>query len=237
MYRPTTFALALAAVAALSSPAVAHCDTTNGPVVVAARAALDADNPALVLRWVRAEDEPVVQAVFAQTVAVRRLGPQARALADRAFFETVVRLHRASEGEPYTGLSDEPADPIIVAIDRALATGASQDLEQLVVGAVRSGLAARFAATRATRDFRPDDVGAGRAFVATYVPLTHWVEHVYAHATEPVDSAERDHDAAPHNATARPAAGSHGSAALTWVLAGIALIQAAMLWGRRHPLV
>jgi hypothetical protein len=68
---------------AISRPASAHCDTTRGPVVTAARAALEAGDPDLVLYWVRPADEPAVRAAFQHTLAVRALGPQAKALADR----------------------------------------------------------------------------------------------------------------------------------------------------------
>jgi hypothetical protein len=52
---------------ATSAPASAHCDTTRGPVVMAARAALDAGDPNLVLRWVRPDDEAAVRGVGAVT--------------------------------------------------------------------------------------------------------------------------------------------------------------------------
>ncbi|MEJ2204775.1 MAG: DUF6448 family protein, partial [Gemmatimonadota bacterium] len=59
----------LAGVAALSAwtaaspaPASAHCDSVAGPVVKAARAALEQQNVALVLGWVRLQDEPEIRA-------------------------------------------------------------------------------------------------------------------------------------------------------------------------------
>lgn len=162
----------------LPPAARAHCDTIHGPVVTAARAALDARNPDLVLHWVGPDDETAVRAAFQHALEVRALGPEAKALADRYFFETVVRIHRAGEGAPYTGLSDAEPEPIIAATDRALVSGSSTELEGELVGAVRAGLGERFTRARAAKDFRPGDVAGGRAFVAAYVPLTHWVEGV-----------------------------------------------------------
>ena len=88
----------------LPRPTYSHCDTTKGPVVTAARAALAAGDPSLVLHWVRPDDESAVRSAFQQTMEVRALGPAAKELADRYFFETLVRIHRADEGAPYTGL-------------------------------------------------------------------------------------------------------------------------------------
>ena len=38
-----------------------------------------------------------IEKAFTDTLAVRKLNPQAEALADSYFFETLVRLHRAGE--------------------------------------------------------------------------------------------------------------------------------------------
>ena len=90
--------------------ALAHCDGLDGPVVKAAQRALETRNPALVLIWVQEKDEPEIRKAFEQTLAVRELCPQARELADRFFFETLVRVHRAGEGAPFTGLKPAGRD-------------------------------------------------------------------------------------------------------------------------------
>ena len=91
---------------------LAHCDGLDGPVVKAAQRALDTRNPAFALMWVQATDEPEIRTAFERTLAVRGLSPQAKQLADRFFF-TLVRVHRAGEGAPFTGLKpagrDRPA--------------------------------------------------------------------------------------------------------------------------------
>lgn len=175
--------LALAALVALAlplAPARAHCDTLDGPVVKAARSALEAGKSGPVLAWVQPADEAEVKAAFTRALAVRKLGPEAKALADQAFLETVVRLHRAGEGAPYTGLKPAGQDlgPTVPAADLAAASGSPEALERLLLETVRHGLHERLAALRA-RTPPGDDVTAGRAWVAAYVPYVHWVEGVY----------------------------------------------------------
>ncbi len=98
---PLFGALSVLAAATVSVQiARAHCDGLDGPVVTAARTALDSGDPNLVLIWVQPRDEAEVRQAFAQAIAVRKLNAQARDLADRYFFETLVRLHRAGEGAP-----------------------------------------------------------------------------------------------------------------------------------------
>lgn len=92
-----------------------HCDTMDGPVVKAAARALAESDAALVLPYVPREGEDEVKEVFGKTVALRGQGDEAREVADRYFFETVVRIHRAGEGEPFTGLMPAGLDhgPVI----------------------------------------------------------------------------------------------------------------------------
>jgi hypothetical protein len=165
--------------------ASAHCDGLDGPVVTAARAALDAGRIDGALLWIEPADEAEVRRAFERALAVRSLGPQAMEVADLHFFETLVRLHRAAEGAPYTGLAPSGRDlgPAIPAADRAVESGALEPLEHLLVEAVRRGLREHFAAARARRTFPADDVMAGRAWVAEYVSFIHYVERVHAAAS------------------------------------------------------
>jgi hypothetical protein len=172
-------------VLAMPGSASAHCDGMDGPVVVAAQRALESGNVDLVLVWVRAADEPDIRQAFAQTQAVRTLSPQARALADRYFFETLVRVHRAGEGAPYTGLKPAGRDlgPAIPAADKALQSGDVEPLVALLTHAVAHGVRERFAAANAARRYDVHDVAAGRSYVEAYVPFIHYVERLYQAAT------------------------------------------------------
>jgi hypothetical protein len=205
---------ALAAVLSLPSQARAHCDTLDGPVVNAARAALATGKLAPVLAWVQPADEAAIREAFAKTQAVRGTGKEARDLADRWFFETVVRVHRAGEGAPYTGLKPPGTpDPGVAAADRVVAGGDPKQLEALLVGAVREGLHGHLA--RLEKERPPgDDVAAGRRFVAAYVPFVHWAEGVHAAARAAGHgAADGGHGAghAPGSATGASHAAGHGS--------------------------
>jgi hypothetical protein len=249
LIRAAAIIASLLGILMLAGPALAHCDTTRGPVVSAAREALEANDANLVLHWVRPADEAVVRSAFEHTIKVRALGPEAKELADHYFFETLVRIHRAGEGAPYTGLTDGEPEPIIAATDRALEQGSAQGLEQQLVSTVKAGLAERFAAARAARDFRAGDIAGGRAFVGAYVPLTHWVEGVFTAA-----NAGGHHVVAPHDGNAAHALvhspSDHGSGtattdehrfaarALPWVVSGLlaiaVLVEGAFLLRRRR---
>ena len=161
--------------------AFGHCDGLDGPVVTLARKALDSGNVNLVLPWVRAEDEGEIRKVLDQESTVRKLGGQARELADTHFFETLVRMHRAGEGAPFTGLQPAGRDlgPAVPAADQALESGSVELLEKLLSDAIRDGVHKHFHAALGRRKFGPDNVKAGRAYVEAYVPYVHYVERLW----------------------------------------------------------
>ncbi len=177
----------------------AHCDTMNGPVVTAAKKALQSGDVNLVLVWVRAEEEAEIRAAFRKTLAVRTLSPEAGDLADRYFFETLVRVHRAGEGMPFTGLkpAETDVDPGIAAADQALATGEDQHLVDELTGAVRGGVHQRFASVISHTNYSAADLNAGREYVRTYVEFIHYIERVHQSVSTPVHGHASE--AGPHD--------------------------------------
>jgi hypothetical protein len=144
----------------------------------------------LVLIWVQKESEPELKAVFQQALAVRKLSPESKSLADRQPFETLVCLHRGGEGAPYTGLKPAGRDlgSAIPAADRAIESRETAALETLLVNEMRAGLREAFGRVQAKRKYNANDVAAGREYVKAYVGYLHFVERL-------------------HEATAKPAAG------------------------------
>lgn len=199
-WRIVMSAIALAFIALMPTPALAHCDSLDGPVVEAARRALEARDPAYVLIWVHERAETEIRTAFEQTLAVRALTPQARDLADRFFFETVVRVHRAGEGAPFTGLKPAGRDlgPAIPAADEAIRTRSIEPLAQLLTRAVHERLGEHFREVVGRKPFNPTDLAAGRAYVKAYVEFIHFVERLYE-ATEkaPEGHFSEDHATAP----------------------------------------
>jgi hypothetical protein len=180
----------------------AHCDGMDGPVVKAAREALDAGNVSLVLVWVQEADEAAVRQAFTETQAVRKLNSQAHALADRYFFETVVRIHRAGEGEPYTGLKPAGRDLglAIPSADKAIESGSVDSLVTLISEAAAKGVRARFQQVRARKGFVSGDIGEGREYVKAYVEFIHYVEGLHDAIQRNGDQhSEGSHDMGKHS--------------------------------------
>lgn len=178
--------LAGALTAAAAAPAFAHCDSVDGPVAGAALKALDARNVNLALPYAPATAEPEITQAFALAQAARGQGTAAKALADRWFMETVVRLHRAGEHAPYTGLQPAGTDfgPAIPAAERALATGDGGAMVATLTQGVQQGLAERFERARAAREAPSEprsaaEVPHARARVSAEFAFIEYVEGIH----------------------------------------------------------
>jgi Family of unknown function (DUF6448) len=159
----------------------AHCDTLNGPVVADARKALALGDVTPLLKWVAADDEQMIRIAFQKTLEVRNFGTQARDLADMYFFETLVRIHRAGEGAPYTGLKPGTAvDPAVALADKALESGSVDKLVNILTDATATGIRERFQQALKVKKHADESVDAGREFVEAYVIFTHYVEGLHS---------------------------------------------------------
>lgn len=187
-------------VALLCARAGAHCDTLDGPVVLAARTAIEKSDVTPLLRWVGPTDEAELREAFDRTMRVRPSGDEARELAELYLFETAVRLHRAGEGQPYTGLKPAgTADHAILAADESIRQGSADELIkhiQQTVNDVSRDLLADVLETAAHAD---DSVEAGRKYVHAYVKYMHYIEGLAAaaggHGAEHHAAAENPHAA------------------------------------------
>ncbi|MCK9210332.1 MAG: DUF6448 family protein [Ignavibacteriaceae bacterium] len=164
-----------------SSQSYAHCDGLDGPVIKDARKALETGNVKLVSIWVKEEQQSEIVSAFNKTLSLRKLSPEAKEFADMYFFETLVRIHRAGEGAPYTGIKPAGRDlgPAIPAADKAIETGSPKELVKFLDDAIHDGLHPLYTKVKEKKNFDPNDVNAGREYVKAYVEYVHYVEKVY----------------------------------------------------------
>jgi hypothetical protein len=172
-----------------------HCDSLDGPVVRAAQRALEAGNAALVLPFVPQASEKEILDVFHQVMAARKAGGAARDVADRHFFETVVRVHRAGEGAPFTGLKPAGLDvgPVIPVAEKAIEGGDVAALEEILVGTVREALTDRFHRLEHLRAGAHRGVAGARAYVEAMLGLEVWAHGLYQAATSKGPAAGHAH--------------------------------------------
>ncbi len=197
------FAVIIAALTlGMYSFAAAHCDTLDGPVIQDARKALEAKDVTPVLKWVKQKDEKIVRMSFAKALSAK--GKKNADAVENQFFATLVKIHRAGEGAPFTGL--KPAgevEPAIAEADKALVSGSSDALVKLVTDDVAAGIRKRYEHAVETYKHKDESVEKGREFVEAYVEYTHYVERLHLDATG--KGAHDEHAEGPKHS-----AGKHG---------------------------
>lgn len=159
--------------------------------VADARLALEKADVTGLLKWVRKQHEQEIRDAFARSLAVRVKGKEARELADRFFFETLVRVHRAGEGAQYTGLKPSgTVEAAIAAADKALQAASVDELAEKIANAVRNEIKKRFIEAIEKKKHAEDSVEAGREFVEAYVQYVHFIEGIQNMVTK---GAEHHH--------------------------------------------
>ena len=163
-----------------------HCDSLDGPVVVAARHALDVDDVDVVLPFVPVDGEDEVRAAFDLTRKARIQGPEARQVADLYFFDTVVRVHRRGEGAPHTGLKPAGLDvgPVIPLAEAAVETGDAEPLIAFLQRAVREEVQQRLADVQTLAAATGTGVPAARAYTSAMLGLVVWSHRLWRATTQ-----------------------------------------------------
>ena len=158
-----------------------HCDTRDGPVVKAAIKALETGNVNLVLIWVPNEAEKELKEAFEKTLRARKQGKDAMAVADDWFFETTIRLHRAGEGAPFTGLKPAGLDegPVVPRAEKAIETGDPNEVIGFVMHTIEEELRHRFHQVSAKKKYDENNVAAGRQYVHTFINFVVYSHHLY----------------------------------------------------------
>jgi hypothetical protein len=153
-----------------------HCDALDGPVVLAAMEALRRGDVFVILPFVDETGEQEVRDAFSTTMQAREGGGIATDVAERWFFETVVRLHRRAEGAPYTGLKPAGLDhgPVIPVAERAIATGSPQELIDLLVDLVADEAKRRFEYVMELRAHADDDLTHARKYTHEMLGFQVW---------------------------------------------------------------
>jgi len=217
MRKTTLFKVSLLGISAfaalfLATPrdASAHCDTLDGPVIQDARKAIDARDITPVLKWVKPKDEKTVRAAFQKLLTGKAKSPEA---AEHKFFATLVKIHRAGEGAPFTGLKPAGAvEPAVAEADKALVNGSADELVKLVTNDVAVGIKKRYDHAAATYTHKDASVAQGREFVEAYVEFTHYVERLHQDATgKGVHGEHEEHgkDEKHHKQTEKPNHSKH----------------------------
>lgn len=169
----------------------AHCDSYDGPVIKEAKEALASNNVNPVLKWVSVADEPAIIALFKKTYSLKNGDKQTYNIVEQHFLETLVRLHRATEGVGYTGLKPVgSASPIVVMADASIDNHNVDKLLTDFTAHIQKVVREKYNKVEQLSLIKNESLEKGRAYVEAYVDYTHTLEGMHAYL---------EHGAAAHN--------------------------------------
>lgn len=165
----------------VSIPAFAHCDSYDGPVIKDAYKALENKEVSYVLKWIDKEQESEIKNLFNKTVALKGGDAEIYKIIEKHFLETLVRLHRETEGEPYTGLKPAGSTaPIVQMADNSIVNKESKTLLTNLGKHIDAVITEKYNKVAALSKVKDYSVAEGRAYVKAYVDYTHTLEGIEA---------------------------------------------------------
>lgn len=161
------------------TPASAHCDSYDGPVIKEALRALDTNNVELVYKWITPDQEKEISVLFNKTYSLKDGDKELYNIVERHFLETLVRLHRETEGAPFTGIKPEGSmTPVVQMADDAIATNDVSTVTNAVVNHLADVIQERYTKVMELSKTKDYSVQQGREYVEAYVEYTHTLEAV-----------------------------------------------------------
>jgi hypothetical protein len=163
-----------------SLKASAHCDSFDGPTVKDALKALETKNVNLVLKWISQDQEKDIVPLFHKTYGLRNGDKEVYAIVEKHFLETLVRLHRETEGAPFTGLKPAGSTKLIVQLsDKALQNNDINDLLGKLNNHISKVILEKYEKVAMLDKVKEESPEKGREFVAAYVDYTHTLEAIH----------------------------------------------------------
>jgi hypothetical protein len=158
----------------------AHCDSYDGPVIKDALKALETNNVNLVRKWINEDQEKEIISLYHTTYGLRNQNKEVFAIVEKHFLETLVRLHRETEGAPFTGLKPAGTTQTIVklsdqALDNQDIDGLLEKLNNHISNVVRE----KYQKVVTLSEVKDVSAEIGREYVKAYVDYTHTLEALH----------------------------------------------------------
>lgn len=175
----TLFVSALLFIAG-TMPVSAHCDSYDGPTVKDARTALETNNVKLILKWITPEQENEVIPLFNKTYSLKSGDKEIYAIVEKHLLETLVRLHRETEGAPFTGLKPAGTTKQIIKMsDQAISERNIDAFLAKFNNHIGKVIREKFARVEMLDKVKNESPEKGREFVKAYVDYTHTIEAIH----------------------------------------------------------
>jgi hypothetical protein len=157
-----------------------HFDEIQGPVMNAAKMALETGNVNYVLIWVPEESENTLKNLLEKTCCERSSRKNMQNQALDWYFETVNRFHSAGRWSDYLNMKFEGLNkkPIVLKVERAIETGNFEEIRGFIPVTYVGDAKQRFQHVMNKRNYSVNNIAAGRAYVSAFYDFIGYVHNL-----------------------------------------------------------
>lgn len=152
-------------------------DVIQGPVVKAAKMALETGNVNYILIWLPEESENTLKNLLEKTCCKRSSRMNMQNQAYDWYFATVNRFFSTSRSYDYLktqfgGLAEKP---LVLKVDTAIESGNFEEIRDIIPITHEADAKQRFLHVMNMRNYPVNDIAAGRAYVSAFFDFNRYV--------------------------------------------------------------
>jgi hypothetical protein len=152
-------------------------DVMQGPVVKAAKMALETGNVNYILIWLPEESENTLKNLLEKTCCKRSSRMNMQNQAYDWYFATVNRFFSASRLRDYLTVQfgGLPEKPLVLKVDKAIESGNFEEIRDIIPVSHEADAKQRFLHVMNMRNYPVNNIAAGRAYVSAFIDFNWYV--------------------------------------------------------------
>ena len=149
----------------------------NGPVMRAAKRALETGKPHYILSWIPEESENTLKNLLEKACCARNIQKDTHDHIVNWYFETINRLHSGYFGSHNLNISTKTPEEktIIFLVERACESGNFEEITTVIQDTPAGEMQQRFNDVMRKRDYGVDNIAAGRVYVSAFTDFIAFV--------------------------------------------------------------
>jgi hypothetical protein len=154
-------------------------DEIPGPVLKAAKIALETGNVNYILIWVPENSENTVKNLLENTCCIRSSKTHLSQLAYDWYFEMVNRFYQSSKSPDYdTNQFQSSAGKLFLKIENAIESGNFEEIRDMIPVSHEADAQQRFLQVMNLRDYPVNNITAGRSYVSAFFDFNRYVHNL-----------------------------------------------------------
>jgi hypothetical protein len=155
-------------------------NSENGPVIRAAKMAMETGNASYILIWLPKEAENTLKNLLERTYCENRTRKNTQNHSIDWYFKSVNRLHSRYGWPDYPGMKFKETDEETIAlmVERAFESGNFEEINSIIPLNHSGDARERFHKVMMKRNYSVDDIAAGRVYVSAFIAFIVYLHNL-----------------------------------------------------------